>query len=323
MFMMEFDLSGAEWVVVAYLANDPNMLNILASGKSPHVVTGSLISGASEDLVLADHELVGSESDPDTIVDLRRPLIDRFEEEITTKGIFFPRTMSIRQAGKKSNHGLNYGLKYRNFALHNEIAEKEAMIMVQAYTTVAYPGIPRWWESTVEELRKNDRTLVNCFGRKVRLLGEWGPELFNQAYSFKPQSTVVDCCNEALILTMADPSPEFEPLMIGAQVHDSIQVQYPEDANDIDIGTVALRIGREYMRQDLSYNGHTFRLETDMKVGYNWGDMEKVKWNLDPVEMGKAIRSALSLCAARAQTVQDAAFASALEALSPEPLTFQ
>src|SRR5215510_138225 len=133
MMMLEFDLAGAEWVVVAYLANDENMIGVVKSGKSPHIVTGSLISGASEDFVLQEHKLVGSHTDPNTIEMLRRQLT-------IPPGIFLPRIMSIRQAGKKSNHGLNYNMKYRRFALENEMPEADAEPIVNAYVNKAYPG---------------------------------------------------------------------------------------------------------------------------------------------------------------------------------------
>src|SRR5262252_5768753 len=203
MLILEMDLAGAEWVVVAYLSNDPNMLGVVSSGKSPHVVTGALISGASEEFVLEEHKLVGSHTDPNTIELIRTGLK-------VPPNTFLPRVMSIRQAGKKSNHGLNYNMKYRRFALENEMLEADAQPIVERYVNVAYPGIKDYWAGVKKELKDNRRTLVNCFGRKVKLRGEWGEELFNQAYSFKPQSTVVDSVNGAMVLAYTDESPDFK-----------------------------------------------------------------------------------------------------------------
>jgi hypothetical protein len=116
---LEFDLANAEWVVTAYLAGDENMIEIIQSGRSPHIATGALISGAPEEFVLEEHKLLGMQSDPDTIRSIRKGLK-------IPQGIFMPRSMSIRQAGKKSNHGLNYGMRYRRFALENEMPETDA-----------------------------------------------------------------------------------------------------------------------------------------------------------------------------------------------------
>jgi DNA polymerase family A len=273
MIILEFDLAGAEWVVVAYLSQDPNMLSVVSSGKSPHIVTGALISGAPESFVLEEHKAVGSHTDATTIMMLRHKLT-------IPSGIFLPRVMSIRQAGKKSNHGLNYNMKYRRFALENEMMEEDAKPIVEAYTQKAYPGLKdRYWPSIKKELKDNGRTLVNCFGRKVKLRGEWGEELFNQAYSFKPQSTVVDVVNRAMRLAYANEAPEFENFFLGAQVHDSLQVQVrvpcsTEEWNSL--GRMILKL-KEYMRPELEYNGTKFRLGCDAKLGVNWGDMEPFK----------------------------------------------
>ena len=279
MIILEFDLAGAEWVVVAYLAQDQNMLNVVRSGKSPHVVTGSLISGATEEFVLEENKVIGSNTDANTIATLRSRMT-------IPPGIFLPRVMSIRQAGKKSNHGLNYNMKYRRFALENEMPEDDAKPMVEAYLDKAYPGIKRtYWAAVQHEMRKNNRTLVNCFGRKVRLLSEWGEELFNQAYSFKPQSTVVDICNKAMILCYEDQSPYFEHMFLGAQVHDSLHIQTYVPQHKLEwynLAKMCWKISQEYMRPEIEYGGTKFRLGCDMKLGLNWGDMFPVKIESDP-----------------------------------------
>lgn len=84
---VEFDLAGAEWVVTAYLSRDPNMIDVVESGKSPHVVTGALIMGGSEKLVLRDHELIGALTDADSIEHLRLKSLPEYEED---NGLFWP-----------------------------------------------------------------------------------------------------------------------------------------------------------------------------------------------------------------------------------------
>jgi len=291
MLILEFDLAGAEWVVVAYLSGDPNMLDVVHSGKSPHIVTGALISGAPEEFVLEESKLVGSHTDATTIELLRKKLK-------VPPGAFLPRVMSIRQAGKKSNHGLNYNMKYRRFALENEMLEADAQPIVEAYVNKAYPGIKDYWASVKKELKDNKRQLVNCFGRRVRLRGEWGEELFNQAYSFKPQSTVVDSVNRAMVLAYKDESSDFENFFLGAQVHDSLHVQarVPRNGEEWEsLARMVLKI-KEYMRPELEYNGQAFRLGCDAKLGINWGHMEGFKTDGETVMQ---IQFAYAACLSR------------------------
>lgn len=284
MILVEFDKSGAEWVIVAYLSGDARMLDVIESGKSPHVVTGHLITGVPEDLVIRDEKIVGKNIDPDMIYEIRSK---HLPELLDNEWRFLPRTMSIRQCGKKSNHALNYGMRYRMAALIWEIEEREAKTIVDLYSSpVCYPGIPLWHESIRRQLKK-DRTLISLLGRKIELMNEWGDDLFNQAYSFNPQSTIGDMVNDALIQFDAD----LEPFMYKAdcltQTHDSATMQYPE--NDwIDMAKYAIRFGLDYMSPELEAHGRTFRVGTDMKIGQTWGHMEAcpLTRNVEEVALG-------------------------------------
>lgn len=286
--LLEFDKAGAEWVVVAYLSGDARMLEIIETGRSPHVVTGSLISGAPEHLVELENKIVEHNTDPHTVASLRED--PRLKELFQVPGLFLPRTMSIRQAGKKSNHGLNYGMRYRRFALENEMDEKDAKIITENYNTRAYPGVPAWQGSIRDELR-DGRTLTNCFGRKVRLLEEWGDELFLKAYSFKPQSTIGDMVNRAICIAYEDPTPIFTKMDLLTQTHDSVTVQYPID-DWHSLAEFCVKFGTDYMSPVISYGGREFQVKTDLKIGVNWGEMVGVKLTENASEVYDGLRSA-------------------------------
>lgn len=290
--LLDFDKAGAEWVIVAYLSGDAQMLQVLSSGESPHVVTGHLITRVPKDLIMLDDKIVGKNSDPETIEDLRRqnPQLRVLVEDPDPEW-FVPRVMSIRQGGKKSNHGLNYAMRFKRFALENEIPETEAKIMVDKYNKQAYPGIPLWHQSIKDELKHNGRTMENCFGRKVRLLEQWGEDLFNAAYSFKPQSTIGDMVNLALVAAEEDNTPVFRKMDLLTQTHDSGTIQYPTDNWD-DMAEFCIRFGLGYMSPEIEYNGRKFTVGTDMKIGKNWGNMVSVPLVDNVKEMKDGLRSA-------------------------------
>ncbi len=266
---LEFDLAGAEWVVTAYLSGDPNMIAVCESGESPHVATGHLISQASKDLIIREHEAVGSATDPDVIERARKESVP----ELFEGGIFLPRTMSIRQAGKKSNHGLNYGMQYKRFALENEMPEKDSKTIVELYTQQAYPGLVTWHGEIRDELRTT-RSLTNLMGRKIRLFDQPGPELWLKAYSFKPQGTVADICLTGMCAAYEDDDEVMRPALLCAQVHDSILFQYPDD--DLDMLHEFARRIKKHMSPELEARGRKFTLGVDCKIGPNWGDMRKL-----------------------------------------------
>lgn len=293
MILLNFDLAGAEWVVVAYVSGDQNMIEVTKTDKSPHLITGSLISGAPEPIVGYEHKIVGTATDPDEIASLRAKIPDEIEgHKVEWEKWFVPRSMSMRQAGKKSNHGLNYDMKYRRFALENEIPETEAKSLVHLYNHVAYPGLPDWRARVKDQLRK-DRTLVNCFGRKVRLLGEWGPDLHNKAFAFNPQSTVFDVCREAFCQVYESDDPVLMDAEYLAQVHDSLLYQY-DDSDPVRLADFCLKV-RDLMGMPLSWEGRQFSLGVDLKLGYKWGDasMEELKLPDSASELARTLGETL------------------------------
>lgn len=267
----EIDKRQAEWVVVAYLCGDANMVRVIEEGRDTHVHTASLMFNVPLEVIMLDDKLTGYNTDPDVIAAMRleHEIISRFAGA-------FPRTMSARQCGKKSNHGLNYDEGFTQFALINEIEQREAKRIVEMYHLI-YPGIRVWYEHIKRQLMK-DRSLTNCFGRKVRFLDAYGPDMWKAAYSMLPQSTVVDSLNQGMVKIYNDASitgTEDANVDLLAQVHDSILLQIPlEVLRSFRFTELRQRV-HDYVSPELSYNGRTFKIATDDKLGLNWGQYNK------------------------------------------------
>lgn len=328
--LIEFDLAGAEWVVVAYLSGDENMLGVVESGKSPHIVTGALISGLPEDLVQKDHEVVGNNTGPDTVTALRADI--KFPDghvDIYGKvhGVFIPRSMSIRQMGKKSNHGLNYYMRYRRAAMEWEISEKDAEPIVELYSKKAYPGLQDYWADTRKIMKDNKRCLTNCFGRKVCMMGEWGVELYMAAYSFRPQSTVFDICRRGMIGAYNDNSLNFINMKLGAQVHDSVMMNYPipQDKDGWYVLCEFLdRMTNVHLHQPIAYTDpkgitRDFVLGVDTKMGHNWGVMHSVKVTQHYDDMIEVMQSLLDPQSQEASVASEPEWEPASVPLGPAP----
>lgn len=262
---VEIDLVQAEWIVTAYLAQDANMIAIIESGADPHVSTGALISGAPIGVIVAENKLLGHLSDPHEIAAARKSVLVG-DKPLSLAGWFLPRTMSIRQCGKRSNHGLNYGMKKDKFALINETDENEAERIISAYHE-AYSGLRRYYKQTEYELKENGRRLTNCFGQSRRFLDKFDYELLMAAYAFKPQSTVanITCMGWQLVYEKGPPG-----VRLSAQVHDSV------------LTTNTFESTRELARQihlcdafftlPFLYHGTPYTLKRDIKIGVSWGE---------------------------------------------------
>lgn len=264
--MYSFDLSGAEWVVCAYYSRDANMIRVAESDISPHVATGALITGVDPDMILKENKIVGMETNPDIILELREKDIP----ELLKEGRWIPRSMSIRQCGKKTNHGLNYDESAERFALENELEYTEARNAYTGYHA-AYPGIQKGMHEYIQAKLRKDRTLTNCFGESREFRDAWGRDLFKDSYAFIPQSTVVHITDTTMIDVYNDDIDFMQPLEFLQEVHDSLRYQYPNGSWNKAARMVKRVI--DYMSIECSYWGRDFTIGVDLKVGLNASDM--------------------------------------------------
>jgi DNA polymerase I-like protein with 3'-5' exonuclease and polymerase domains len=244
------------------------MIQAIKEGVDVHAYTASLMFGMPIDFVKEENKLVGHTTNPEEI---QRILYAHPEIKDRIAGNW-PRTMSLRQCGKKSNHGLNYDEGYKNFALINSIEEREARRIVEMYHSI-YPGIRIMYDAIKRQLQK-DRTLTNCFGRKIFFMEDWCKDMWKSAYACLPQSTVVDCVNQAMIHMYHDEYlTKTCNINILAQVHDSILLEVPRKIalDPMEWPRIVDKI-YTYLSPTLSYNGVSFTIKNDMKMGYNWGE---------------------------------------------------
>ena len=265
-FFISLDKAKAEWVITAYLCNDPKMIFAVESGEDVHAFTASAMTRIPMSDIEEENKIIGKTTDRDLILELRNKHLPHI---LDLDYNFLPQSMSIRQMGKKSNHGLNYKEGYWRFALENEIPEAEAKIYVNGYADT-YINLPLYWEAVERKLSKDNRTLTNCFGHKRRFLGEWGEKLFKQAVAFNPQSTSVWVVNYAMRDIYNDDTDPFKDLCIHAQVHDELLLSYPigrwREAAEVILSC------ENYMSPLLSHEGREFRIGTDLSIGINWGE---------------------------------------------------
>lgn len=269
---VEVDKRQAEWVVVAYLTGDANMISAVESGLDVHTHTAQGMFHVPPEIIKLEHKLNSHETNAEIILEQRASNMD-IRAAMRESGKVWPRSMSLRQCGKKSNHGLNYDEGYRGFAMINEIDESEAKRIVAMYHDL-YPGIRTWYHAVQRQLQSG-RILTNCFGRAVRFLGSWNDDLFKSAYSMQPQSTVVDSLNSGMQRIYASDSicgVSGANADVLAQVHDSVLMQVPiKFLLDIENFKWFIETVKLYTSPDITYSGRSFKIASDFKFGLNWG----------------------------------------------------
>lgn len=275
---IEFDKAGAEWVIVAYISGDANMIAVVESGESPHVHTGNLMTGVPKPIIIAEHKALEAQGIPTTTDPILIENTRREIPELAGWQGWLPRSMSIRQMGKKSNHALNYDMSYVRAALEWEVEEAEAKQIINLYREVAYPGIPRWHEFDIRAQLRKDRTLVNLLGRKYVFRDAWGDDLFKEAYAYIPQSTIADLVLRAITAVYWDESVADQAELL-TQTHDSFLAQVSFSQWEEPAWLVQRAI--QHMDVRMEAKGREFGVGTDCKIGPSWGHMESVKWTPD------------------------------------------
>lgn len=274
--LIEMDKAQAEWIVSAYFFDEPSMIEVCESGKDPHVMTAVKMTGLSEELILEEKKILDHATSPEEIKAAR----EKYIPQIFKEAKFLPRIFSCRQGAKKSNHGLNYVMTYKRFAFENEMPEGDAKMQVAMYH-IAYPRLKAGWDKYVRKHLEKDRLMYNLFGRPYRFIGPLNDDLFKQAVSYVPQSTVSDIIHRASIAAFNDQDgmPELDMM---SQTHDSVTFQAPRDVETI---CRLMRKMKFYMEPTLEAHGRTFGIGTDAKIGGNWGSYRKDENDLGMFEI--------------------------------------
>jgi DNA polymerase-1 len=178
-----------------------------------------------------------------------------------------------RQWGKRANHGLNYDLGFKKFAFLYEIPEADAKYIVDRYH-ITYPGI-RQFHAWVQHKLRQDRTLVNLFGRARRFTDRWGQELFKAAYDYIPQSTVATKLNRDGVLELYQKQDLYPEVELLNQVHDSVVFQLPIAAGFLRHAEILTHL-KQALESPLKWRSTSFSIPADLKMGLNFGVMEDV-----------------------------------------------
>lgn len=291
---IEIDKAQGEWVLCAYMARDPHMIKVVETGADAHTSTAHLAFGVPIELIKKDNEIVGHETDSHKIRELRH----KYLPEILEYDI--PSSMSVRQAGKKSNHGLNYDMGYRTFALVNEVSEVEAKKIVYAYHE-AYPNIRNVFHAWVQDALAN-KVLTNVFGKQRLFLDRWGDSLLKDGYAYPAQSGLVGLVNRGIGDIWNDNSTYMKDLEMLMQVHDSILFQHP--LSDISRMAHAIIKAGDHLNPVMEWQGKEFQIRNDVTVGFNWAGYHKednptgmmnLKWTDDAEDLTLQLQEAIEV----------------------------
>jgi uracil-DNA glycosylase family 4 len=256
---LEPDLSGAEARVVAILADDFRLLKAFKYDIDIHRLTASWIFGNSPEELLDEFWRAPYAECTAIAAKLNAALKASINEE-------------QRQLGKKFRHAGHYDMQKKTASENAKIPEARAEQILKKFHETN-PNIKQKFHKEIQDaLKMNGQTLVSPNGRQRLFLNRWGDELFREAYSQIPQSTVSDQTKKAA----RECERRIPELQILVECHDSFLAQIP-------IGKVdkALPIIKEEMESPIDFANCSLPrgilvIPVEIKVGHNWEQMEKV-----------------------------------------------
>tara|TARA_R110000751_G_scaffold101559_4_gene195701 strand:+ start:878 stop:3268 length:2391 start_codon:yes stop_codon:yes gene_type:complete len=237
------DLGQAENRVVAFISGERKMTKAFEDGVDIHIQTAAMILGIPMDQVTK---------------------ADRDEK------------------GKRANHGLNYDLGYRTFAIYYQITEKEAKFIVDRYHQI-YPGVREWHAAVREELSRNNKTLINCYGRRRMFLDRWGDGLFKLAYSYNPQSTIAELMNKSGVCFLYERQDLFPEVSFLNTIHDSIRYQIPLSVGPERAVEIITAV-KKSLESPMEWKGRQFSIPVDTEIGFSFDKETMMEWKAKKVD---------------------------------------
>jgi len=263
---VRMDYSQIENRIVALLSRDSTMLDAFNLGKDVHSLTGAYLSGKDYDQIIEDHHNK-----------VKAPLGDG--------------SKTWRDWGKRANHGLNYDLGFKQFALYYEIPEKQAKGLIDGYHTL-YPGVRQNFHSYVKYSILKSGYTKTLMGRKIYFFSNPTDETFKAGYASIPQGTCGDMINKHGVLYVYETYPEADLLM---QVHDDITFQLPLNIGFEKIAEIILKIKQE-MESPLYFQGSELIVPVDTVVTPSLSKYEGVEFTSTAVESANFHQELEKIC---------------------------
>ncbi|KJV55155.1 DNA polymerase I [Orientia chuto str. Dubai] len=184
-------------------------------------------------------------------------------------------TAEHRRKAKAINFGIIYGISAFGLAKQLNISNTEAAQYINHYFQ-EYPAIKQYMDETKKFAAKHGY-VQNMLDRRCYI------PLINDSNSTKRhfaqraainapiQSTAADIAKIAMIQYEKLIYSQYPMIKLLLQVHDELVFELPEEL----VGTACSLIKR--VMENIPY--FTFPLKVDIKVGDNWGEMEKLSFN--------------------------------------------
>jgi DNA polymerase I-like protein with 3'-5' exonuclease and polymerase domains/uracil-DNA glycosylase len=178
-----------------------------------------------------------------------------------------------QEEGKHTRHGGAYGMSPKRFAMMYHVLEKRAAEVLSKFHKVS-PKIQQVFWRGVGEYVRNNRYLVNPFGRRRDFFSKIDEESIKEAYAYIPQGAVSD--HQKFAMGRVDDS--FTGFYFLVEAHDSTLSEMSKD-----IVEKYCEVFKREIEVPINYKDCSLSRDYELVVpaeftwgDTNWGDMKKL-----------------------------------------------
>lgn len=157
-----------------------------------------------------------------------------------------------------------------------------------------HPAIQKWHDRSLKEAINCDYIEAPISGHRLKCYGIVDPE---KVYNYPCQHTAADIINPATIRVAAALDWPKEGILI--QCHDELVVDGPDPIR-------LMKILRECMTARVKLHDHAMEFPVDVKIGLNWGEMIKVKDEIDCLQAMRRLERGSIVYAKKTKTAKAA-----------------
>lgn len=284
--LLQRDQAGAEALIVAYLCKDGNFRSLFLNGIKPHIFV-ALHVFKDELQEKIKHEGLDIKCDLNELLPIPIPELTKHPwwksvSKLIKDSDDWSASERYYYIAKQICHSSNYGIAAGAFCL-NTLIKSQGRIVLQKKDADKFLGIYhglfpeiRDWHRRTEAQLRATRTLFTLQGYPLYFSGDLENERYlKEAFSSVPQSSV------AIITHVAYTSMQHFIETSGVDwdllnnCHDSYLMQFPDSSIEQE---QIVKVSGEFLEQDLvSPSGEKFKMKSEVKVGYNWGNFHEEK----------------------------------------------
>jgi DNA polymerase I-like protein with 3'-5' exonuclease and polymerase domains len=283
---VQVDQSGAEALIVAYIAKAGKFRTLFENGVKPHVYVALRLFKHIWPKKMKEARLISSDFDIEELIALSIPELRQHPMWKAVDGIIKDSdNWSLQERyyylAKQTCHSGNYGIGPSTFRMNIleksggkiVVSQDDAEHFLLTYNSL-FPEITEWHRATERQVNQY-KILYNLHGHPYQITQ---PQILDshwkELYAWVPQSSVGEITNIAYTKMQSYIESNKRQWDLLSNCHDSYLLQCP-----IGEETECAKIAQEFMGQRFTSpaDGTEFAMKSEAQAGFNWRPFSKDK----------------------------------------------